>query len=177
MSEQIVGSLPACRTVDRSRARLLGLFGTPWRVSSMQEAGGTTEDQVYGLFSFLLRRPTSELSHFTRLPYIRSQSVLAFQRLQRSDRIPQATVICLLGNHGLDSHELPAIAPCPDGQKTRMFGHQLSGESELPIRGATPPLPSSSCYKRKAWPREMLLLWHTGLYATRLLPRRTRVRL
>ena len=178
MSEQIVGSLPACRTADRSRARLLGLFRTPWRVSSMQEAGGTTEDQVYGLFSFLLRRPTSELSHTSRVcpTSVRSQSWLSNGCNGLTGFIKPQQFACW-AIMGFDSHELPAIAPGPDGQKTRMFGHQLSGESELPIRGATPPLPSSSCYKRKVWPREMLLLWHTGLYATRLLPRRTRVRL
>jgi hypothetical protein len=81
----------------------------------MQEAGGTTEDQFHGLFSCLLSpSDVRAVTHFTRPPYIRSQSVLAFQRLQRADRICQATVICLLGNHGLDSHELAVIAPRPD---------------------------------------------------------------
>ena len=97
----------------------------------MQEAGGTTEDQVYGLFSFLLRRPTSELSHTSRVcpTSVRSQSWLSNGCNGLTGFIKPQQFACW-AIMGFDSHELPAIAPCLDRQKTRMFGHQLSGESE-----------------------------------------------
>jgi hypothetical protein len=73
---------------------------------------------------FLLSALPSDVravTHFTRMPYLRLLSFLAFQRPQRPDSIHQATAICMMGNHihGLDSHELPAIAPSPGGKKTR----------------------------------------------------------
>jgi hypothetical protein len=90
----------------------------------MQEAGGTSEHQVCGLspFCIAVRRPRFRaVTPFTRMPYLRLLSFLAFQRPQRPDSIHQGTAICMMGNHihGLDSHELPAIAPSPGGKKTR----------------------------------------------------------
>jgi hypothetical protein len=57
------------------------------------------------------------------------------------------------------------------GRRLGRLGHQSSGGSGLSICGATPH------WHEAALPRRMILLWHTGLQATQLLPRRTHVRL
>jgi len=95
----------------------------------MQEAGGTTEEQVSGVSPdcFSVRRPSCHTLHVPALlPFA---VCLGFSNgLQRVDRIHQATTICMSGNHilGLDCHELSVVAPGPGRTKTRGLGHQCS---------------------------------------------------
>jgi hypothetical protein len=137
-------ALPSCRTADRSEpdswdySEPLGGFLTCRRL------GLTTEGQFSGFSALsiafverhdLLCHPTSELSHTS---CIRPTSVCCqcwFSNGcngQTGFTKPRQFACCAIMG-------FPVHAPSPDGKNTRRLGHRLSGESERPIRGATPP--------------------------------------
>lgn len=168
MADQVLGSLPACRIAEHS-------MPNSWDCSEPLDGRlpcRRLEERPRNRFlEFLLTASPSDVravTHFTCLPYFRLLSVLAFPTayngLTGFTKPPQfaCRAIIFLGLTAMNFRSSLRVR----GER-RLGGSDISVlEYEFQYVALRLQSPSVSCYRNKALPRRMMLLWHIGLHAT-----------
>ena len=153
----------------------------------MQEVGATTEDQVYRLSSLVaafaevggmlcdaIRRPSCHALHASLCLPLRPWLSNGCNGQTAFTKAQQFACWAIMGLTAMVSRSSRRVRV---ERRFRISDIRSPGGFDLPIGGATPPLPEFSARRRKALPRKLMRIWHAGLQATQLLPRQTRVRI